>query len=326
MNAIPVPNVVASPGSRAEALRRALLDSVARPEDEPAIQVRVGRWSESLGPRDDFQSWLVGQVAELSFRVDRCGRSERRLRDRASLRAEVCWDDDRSREAEAIGVKLAARPIEVVGQLRGTASGCDWLLRRWALLARAADVAGCWTEDQRGLAFDLLGTPAEFRAGLPGETIDRQGRVLDNAEDPAAVARNQIAGLSERRDRLAGVEEVDRALVMAGLFDDPCPEIRRLRRHEAALQRRIRWCLDQLHQDPPDSPSLPEVQPDWIPKAPPTPRPVARPSVPWLDPLPVESPEDEFDEAAFLESRRELRQQVADLFREEGRRPGQPGA
>jgi len=295
---------IAAP-ARAEALRRSLLAAEALPEEAPVLAVRASRWSETFRPQNDFQIWLVGQVAELSLRIDRCGRSESRLRARASLRAESCWDDDRRGEAEALGARLAARPSVVVEQLRRTAAGCDWLIRRWAMLARAADL-GPWTEDQARLAFDLLGTPAEFRAGTPGEAIDEEGRVDDPAEGPAAVARRQIASLQGRRVRLAEVDGVDRALVMAGQFDNACPEIRRLRRHESALNRRLRWCLAQLRAGSPGA----EVGPARLVEAPPAP---ARPSRPQPDPGPEDFSEFDLDPIALEELRREAHEQMAAL-------------
>jgi hypothetical protein len=309
--------------SRAEALRRSLLAVEALPDEAQILQVRASQWPDSMQPLDGFQSWLVGHVAELSLRVDRCGRSERRLRDRASLRAEVCWGDDHRSQAEVIGGKLAARPAEAVDRLRRTAAGCDWLIRRWALLARAAD-QGPWTADQIRLAWDLLATPAEFRQGQPGEAIDDQGRVIHKADDPAAVARRQIAGLAERRDRLAGSEEVDRALVIAGQFDNACPEIRRLRRHEAALRRQIRWCLAQVRPAP--------TAPGPRPEVPFNPLPPARPSRPSIDPGPLDwseiqaEIEAEIDPETFEEARRQTLQMIAGFRHDEPRRPGPPRA
>ena len=66
-----------------------------------------------------------------------------------------------------------APPEQVVEELRRTPQGCEWLIGRWAMLARAADAHKEWTPDQGQLAFDLLGTPFSFRKGhRPGESID----------------------------------------------------------------------------------------------------------------------------------------------------------
>ena len=278
-----------------------------------------------LAPAPGRLPVLAGrQVAELSVRLDRCGRIERRLIDRALLRAEVCWDDDRAREAEAIGAGLAGRPAEVVNRLRGTVAGCDWLIRRWALLARAADVGGGWTAEQSRLAFDLLATPAEFRSGRPGEVVGPEGRLVNPADNPAAVARGQVAGLVERRARLVALEEVDRSMTIAGLADEPSPEIRRLRRHESSLHARIRWCLARLGRAPTGREPLTVNKPPRAPEAPAGPAKPAPARTPC--PPPREHPDAaiEVDPIALRESRRELRELVAGLRLGEVRRPGRP--
>jgi hypothetical protein len=337
MNTQPAPTTARTDRSRAEALRRSLLESEVVAETAELLQVRAGQWYYSLKPQNYFHSWLVDEIAVISVRVDRAERSERRLRDRASLRAEVCWDDDRRSEAEAIGVKLASRPAESVDQLRKTAAGCDWLMRRWALLAYVAEIDGKneWTPDQARLAFDLLGLPEEVRVGRPGVNIDNKGRVIDPAEGPAEVARRQIDELQVRRDRLARVDEVDRALVMADLFDDPSPEIRRLRRHESALHGRLRWCLAQLKYESPHRKPHPDVTPTWTYQAPPVPEappePAAPPTEAWQFPAPPHAPFDLLPEECpppgepivipvIIEARRQKRLRAENSRREARRR------
>jgi hypothetical protein len=332
----PAPIAPDTAPSRAEALLRGLLDSEVVAEDAQRVQFRAGQWYYSLKPQNYFHSWLVDQITIASLRVDRSERSERRLRDRASLRAEVCWDDDRRREAEAIGSRLEAKPAETSEQLRGTAAGCDWLMRRWGLLAYAADLdQDRWTAEQTRLAFDLLGTPEEVRVGRPGVQLDPKGRVIGSAEGPAAIARRQVDELQERRDQLAGVDQADRALIMADLYDDPSPEIRRLRRHESALHGRIRWCMAQLKYVSPHRKPHPDVMPNWSdnqappePEAPPEPAPppteawqFAAPHAPF-DLLPEEcpAPGEPIDFPAILESRRQRRAKAAAALREQRRR------
>ena len=155
--------------SRAEGLERGLLESPAVPEDFEQVRDRSLDWYRAFKPRTDFHAWLVDQVTVLSLRVDRSQRIERRLRDRHSLRAELAWDLDRRQEAEALGAKLVRRPAEVAAGLRRTPQGCDWLTRRWDLLARAAEAPGGWTAEQLSVVYDLLGIPAEFRAGGRGD-------------------------------------------------------------------------------------------------------------------------------------------------------------
>ena len=65
-----------------------------------------------------------------------------------ALRAELTWDDDRRREAEALGSQIGRRPGEVVEALRRTPQGCSWLMTRWAMLAHSADGLG-WKQQTR---------------------------------------------------------------------------------------------------------------------------------------------------------------------------------
>ena len=79
---------------------------------------------------------------------------------------------------------------------------------RWALLAHAAGSKTGWSPEQTGLAFDLLGTPLEFRDGnKPAALIDSRGRAIESAHDPAAFARRMIDELESRRDLLSGLDE-----------------------------------------------------------------------------------------------------------------------
>src|SRR4051795_6261880 len=87
----------------------------------------------------------------------------------------------KAHEAENHGAGLALDPARVRDRLRQTLHGCEWMMTRWALLAREADRNGRWDEAQTSLAHDLLGTPERFRDAPPGEAIDLEGRVEEGA-------------------------------------------------------------------------------------------------------------------------------------------------
>jgi len=237
--------------SRRNAIKHGLTALVVVPEDPAEFQARATSTFWSLKPTTEFQRHLTDEIALLTFRTERAQRIERKLRDKVALRALTSWDDDRRLDAERVGLNLPLRPSEVVAELRQTPQGCDWLLDRWAMLANLADAGHAWVGDRRRLAFDLLGTPPEVREGNPGATIDPDGLPLDPGDDPAAVARRQIASLRASREIAAEADEIDRGLAAADLTDETTPEIRRLRRYESALHRRLRWCLARLHDPVP---------------------------------------------------------------------------
>src|SRR3954453_7001697 len=147
--------------SRANALKHGLCASVVVAEDLKTVQQRASDWFDALKPQDEFQSWLVDEIAVISLRIDRCAGMERRARDLKAMRAELCWEDDRRLDAVRLGGLLSKRPDEVAEELRRTPQGCEWLMTRWAMLAHVADLKGSWTAEQARMAFDLLGTPAE---------------------------------------------------------------------------------------------------------------------------------------------------------------------
>ncbi len=209
------------------------LRSIIAPEDAELVHTRSEEIYNAFKPYTDYQAWQVDRAAILTIRIERAERMERRTRDKICLRAELTWDDDRRLEAEVLGGMLPKKPAETIEMLRRTPHGCEWLMTRWALLAYAADnqPEHLWTDEQTSMAFDLLATPPAFRIGhKPGASIDFHGKVLDTADDSAAVARRMVDELMERREVVRGLDEVDRALTEADLDHDTNPELRRLRR------------------------------------------------------------------------------------------------
>ena len=249
--------------SRANALKHGLCATVCVPESLEAVNARSADLFDALRPQNQYQSRLVEHVAIWSVRVDRCERSERRVRDKISLRAELFWEDDRRLEAEVLGGQLHHRPAQVVETLRRTPQGCDWLIGRWAMLAHAADThpEHTWDADQITLAYDLMGTPPEFRAGgKPGVVIDKYGRVEVSGDDRAAVARRQVDELVERRAEVEGLDEVERSLAVADLSNDNDPELKRLRRYEMHLHRQVRWAVNEVRKDWPWRQAIPGLK------------------------------------------------------------------
>jgi hypothetical protein len=261
--------------SRANALKHGLCCSVVVPESLELVQQRSIEFYCTLKPQNEMHLWMVNQAALFSVRIDRSQRIERRVRDKMALRAELTWDDDRSFEVEIVARSLAKDPSATVEALRRTSHGCEWMMKRWAMLAYVADTQA-WTEEQNRLAFDLLATPAAFRPGQqPGIVIDLEGRVIEGADDPAAVARREIAALKERREVVGDIDEVDRALAASDLTNEGDPELRRLRRYESELHSRMKWCLNQINTPSPHRFPNPSLRPSWV--ADPEPIPKAEP-------------------------------------------------
>lgn len=239
--------------SRANALTHGLCASVCVPEDAKLVYERSSEFFNTLKPQNDYHSWVVTEIALASLRIDRCERNERRLRDKKSLGAELFWEDDKKLEASLLGEQLGTRPEIVLEQLRRTPQGCEWLMSRWAMLAHVADTKTVWDRAQTELAFDLLGTPREFRDGLqPGASLNFQGKLVETDLSLAAVARREIAELDQRREFVDCLDEANQALAINDhTVDDNDPEMRRLRRYESTLHGRLRWGLKELRYQSP---------------------------------------------------------------------------
>ena len=324
--------------SRVNALKHGLCSTTLVPEDIQAVRERTDQWFFAVKPRNLYQSWMVNQIAVASLRIDRAGRMERRFRDREMLRAELTWDDDRAKEAEALGSKLCRRPSEVAAQLRATPQGCDWLMRRWSELARSAELNGSWTPEQTRLAFDLLGTPTECREGRqPGEVIDLDGHLIGSPEGPVALARREVAALKARRERVEPLDEVDRSLTSVDLLDEANVPLKRLRRYEATLHNRLRWCLQQVQSEPPRHQTDPDYRTRWVeppaktktPASEADPTPAEAPSIGAFKPThpPFDLHPDEFPEPGqfpdipkIVANRREKKLKKAEARRQEKRR------
>jgi hypothetical protein len=322
--------------SRANALKHGLCASIVVAEDIAAVQKRSDELFDVLKPVHELQAWMVDRAAIITLRIERCERMERRARDKFSLRAELTWDDDRRLDAESLGRSLARDPAKAVEALRRTPQGCEWLMARWAMLAHVADEGRGWSADQTAMAFDLLATPAAFREGRrPGTELDFDGKVVHPGDDPAAVARREIAALRARREVVGELDDVDRHLAASDLTNEGDPELRRLRRYESALFTRLRWCLTQSRYDQTYRRIEECLRRTWVDEPEPELKPEPRskdevaaegwtPSMinpPFdLEPEEAPAPGEEIDLPAILSARREKKLRKAEARRESRRR------
>ena len=242
---------------RRNALKHGLTAVVVAVEDEEAaVAGRLPGVEEMLRPRNSWQAWVVEEIARVSVRLDRLGRVERQVRAEGAWRALSFWEDDQRQEVERVAARLAGNPGKVVGWLRRSPRGCDWLIERWAMLASVAD-RHPWTDDQKRLAYDLLRTPLEVREDAPGRMIDAEGFGVGPDRSEAEVARGAVADLEAQRDRVIEADEVARSLAQADLNDLGNRDLVRLRRYEQTLRAQLRWYFDLArHQSPQAVPDL----------------------------------------------------------------------
>jgi hypothetical protein len=222
--------------SRRNALKHGLTgEGVVLAEDvEEAIQERYEQWAKEFTPATPYQRFLVEQIALNSVRLSQCSGQEIYERGQLSLRASICWDDDRRLLAEQLGQNLSKRPALVARQLERTPQGCDWLRERWEALGRILDKNGEWSVAERSLALDLLGTPIDLR--------EDSARLVG---DLNTVVRQEVDRLEARKEQLGPLDERERRQTFSGKSVEPDARLLKTRRYEAQIRRALSWSMAQ---------------------------------------------------------------------------------
>ncbi len=241
------PLLDAVPPSLREIASGAMAGNLAdRLDEEPEslfreIARRRDDWSETLRPGSAFATWLVGLVAQMTLRLDLCVRLADALRDERRYRAEYCWEEDRRRDADALGATLARSktPALIVRKLRSSRQGALWLVTQWRELAHVLETVGAWDDTQRSVAADLLGIAPTFRATDP--------RLSADVETLKALVQEEIEAIDSYRARvLDRLDEDNRIRARDGLSLDKSEDARALRREETQCRRLLQWALRML--------------------------------------------------------------------------------
>lgn len=210
------------------------------------VRARIESWTASYDPQTQEQKELVEQGATAAALRDRCWAELEQARLRAAERAATTWDEDRTREAEALAARIGTAPALTVARLRLSLHGVKKLHSLWTELGRRLELDQDWNDDQRELALDLLGVHAVFRdeaspVDLPGADPDaRMDRRLDVVVEELLKLENALEG------GLAELDSLDRQLLASGSLTDLDPDVRRLARYESSLTRRAEQARRKL--------------------------------------------------------------------------------
>ena len=176
-------------------------------------------------------------------------------------------------------------------------TGCELLLDRWHALGRLLEANGEWTDAQKALAFDLLGSASELRLGEPWEWAGH--------DSPRALVEREIERLERlKTGSLDQLDAFERASAEQGLGIELARPLVQLNREEAASVRRFQWAYRQLHLRPTIARETVSLAP------PPERRPQPRPYVP----EPTEEEYIEYEKELYrkLLAEREAKQPVPD--------------
>ena len=226
-----------------------------------AIEKRMNAWRGQYVIDSPTKEWAFEQLVVFSLRVRSCQEHQRALEDHEQQRAASVWRIDRQFEAALLGDRLPRKPEIVARELLKSKHGCEWMMEEWRVLGLALD-SGPWTDEELQRALDLCGIAHHARNGM-------------FVEDPSALAESEYMTLQSLVNGCLGVlDEGERLDAMAGASGKPSKEMARLRRYEAACQKRCDRFLAMLAAAPVEVPAAPEPV-EEAPPPPPEPQPDA---------------------------------------------------
>ena len=214
-------------------------------------------WARKLGVADMAERLVAHRIAVSILKLERCEAADRAVvgpNVEAALRD---WERERRHAVRRRAQELADDPAGTVRTLRGSAFGCDWLIRKWRQLrALLADGRG-WSGT--GLALSLMGRrPGSAPADDPHVAALLAG--ADALLAGADATAPEIVALGDLIDRIIAdleqhraigwenVEGPERESVIANARVDSSPEGRLRHRYEQDAERAMSRNLDFLRK------------------------------------------------------------------------------
>jgi hypothetical protein len=200
---------------------------------------RFEEWHSSIKPFDPFETRLLEQLCIETVRIDAAHRDLVEIRRRRAERAATSWDADRRTEAEELALKLSQEPTTISRKLKQTLQGCDVLIDGWQGLIDILDEGNDWNDEQRQLAFDLLG----IRVTLRSQTADDR----DTCRALAQAEIDELRRLQE--ETLDEQDAAQQAAAEMGVGLAITKEEAQIQRYLAACRRRLEWAKVELRRD-----------------------------------------------------------------------------
>ncbi len=239
-------------------------------DDSAEVERRSIAMQAEMAPRTEMGRFLVGRLAELTVRVERCSKQERAATKRLSDHAEAAFDEARLAEVDHLMSYIANEPATHVRRLRAMPEGVDRLIAAflelrdelesgeqtrwdWTYGIRLADLTSSRYMDipvtpVRALTQAIGG---DFKDLLPGE-----GEGLPDPDRRAWARKGlveridaELEMLLEHRETLdLEAIESDRATASDRALFDASKEATLARRYEAAAERGVYKALAELRR------------------------------------------------------------------------------
>jgi len=255
--------------SRAGAFKHGLSGNgvVLPPVDSAEVERRSKAMQAEMAPKTEMGRHLVGRLAELTVRVERCSRQERAANRRHVAHAGSAFDEARLAEVDEALARIGDEPATFARKLRSMPEGVDRLIAAFLDLRDALDT-GRW-DDRHGERVAHL-TGARYLDVPTHRVRELSGAILGDFDhlrpvdgaglptaDRVAWARDAMAGLIDAEiERLLSHRETldfeaiedDRAIAADRALFDASKEATLARRYEAAAERGVYKALAQLRK------------------------------------------------------------------------------
>jgi hypothetical protein len=194
-----------------------------------------------LQPRDELEATFIEEIACASIQARVCEGyvelDKRRVREEADL----CWDDARRTDINAMAERLGKAPHRVAHLLEQSLQGAQYCLEHWIGLGDSVEANGKLTEAQRHFAFDLLGV------GLMSRDGTKRVPAADDAERLLALVQQQVKRLETRIEcELKSRDLRAKARARHGLPTPPDAETRRVQSNFARANKRLKWATEMF--------------------------------------------------------------------------------
>jgi hypothetical protein len=227
----------------------------------------MAEWKDFLkvdSPRQDF---LARQYVAASIRITRYQKEEDDWRlKRASDAGGDTWESQRRIEVGELAKGLRRNPYIVAAKLRATYHGAEYLLSEFRVLADALRNPDGMPQDHsdgqavalapldqtnRDRVCDLLGIQPEHRkARTPLDLPGGSRTAAELAAHQAAVIAGEIGKLERLQiEQLAGQEAREKSAALEGRATRISPELRLMRRYQAAAQRDYDQWIGELRAE-----------------------------------------------------------------------------
>ncbi len=255
--------------SRAGAFKHGLSGNgvVLPPVDSAEVERRSKAMQAEMAPKTEMGRHLVGRLAELTVRVERCSRQERAANERHVAHAGSAFDEARLAEVDEALARIGDEPATFARKLRSMPEGVDRLIAAFLDLRDALDT-GRWDDRHGERVAHLTGeryldVPTHRVRELSGAILGDFDhlRPVDGAglptADRVAWARDAMAGLIDAEiERLLSHRETldfeaiedDRAIAADRALFDASKEATLARRYEAAAERGVYKALAELRR------------------------------------------------------------------------------